>query len=268
MNRLTASALALLAGLASGCTATREETGAVPAAGAEPGGQASRLGRIAADIEARGDPGTALALYERAIEVDGSPAAYVRLGEAYRRLGKLDKAVGAYQAALAKNPDDGPALLGIGSVQVMRGDVDAGLEALARAAPIVRTAEAYNRLGVGQTLAGRPAEAITSYEKAAALAPADLDIRTNLALAHALAGNGGRAVEIMRETARSPSAGVQHRRNLVIVLGLAGQGAEALASPPGGLSPAEVRKLLARAEAIGRQSDPRKRAAILGATAG
>jgi len=191
------------------------------------------LMRVASDIEAQGQTAAALPIYERAVAPD--------------------------------NPD---ALLGLGSALVKAGDPDGAVVALAKAAPIVNTMTAYNRLGVAQTLAGQFAQASQSFDAASALAPDDLDIRTNLALAAALDGQETKAIDATRAVVTSPGAEARHRRNLMIVFGLLGRADEGRAAAPKELSAAEVKKLLARAAAIRAISDAKARAKALGTIMG
>jgi Flp pilus assembly protein TadD len=223
------------------------------------------LARLAADLEGRGQVNAALPLYERAAAMSGGTlSANVRLGDAYMRAGKANRAAVAYRAALAKAPENDEALLGLGFALLKTGDPDGAIAALAQTAPRVNTMQAYNRLAVAQTLAGRFKEAEQSFRSASALAPDDLDIRTNLALTLALDGQENNAIVIMREVVASPSCETRHHRNLVIVFGLYGRVDEGRASMPADMQAAEVDRLLARAGAIRAMPNARARAKALG----
>ena len=223
------------------------------------------LMRVASDVEAQGQINAALPLYERAAAASsGDAAAQARLGDAYTRAGKTDQAVQAYRAALAVAPDNPDALLGLGSAQLKAGDAEAAVVVLAKVAPIIKTMAAYNRLGLAQTLTGQFAQAHESFDAASALAPDDLDIRTNLALAAALEGQETKAIDVARSVVASPGAQPRHRRNLMIVYGLLGLVDEGRATAPKGLSANEAKKLLARATAIRAISDAKARAKALG----
>jgi Flp pilus assembly protein TadD len=222
------------------------------------------LMRVASDIEAQGQIAAALPIYERAAANSSDATAQLRLGDAYTRAGKTDQAIQAYRAALAVAPDNPDALLGLGSALVKAGDADGAVVALAKVAPIVNTMTAYNRLGVAQTLTGQFAQAHESFDAASALAPDDLDIRTNLALAAALEGQETKAIDVARSVVASPGALPRHRRNLMIVYGLLGLVDEGRAAAPKGLSASEAKKLLARAMAIRAISDAKARAKALG----
>jgi Flp pilus assembly protein TadD len=263
--RLASCALATLLGfLLAGC-GTQSWLGA--AASTE---KPDRVGlmRVASDIEAQGEIEAALPIYERAAATSSDATAQLRLGDAYTRAGKTDQAIKAYRAALAVAPDNPDALLGLGSALVKAGDPDGAVVALAKVAPIVNTMTAYNRLGVAQTLAGQFAQAHQSFDAASALAPDDLDIRTNLALAAALDGQETKAIDATRAVVASPGAEARHRRNLMIVFGLLGRADEGRAAAPKELSADEVKKLLARATAIRAISDAKARAKALGTIMG
>jgi Flp pilus assembly protein TadD len=224
------------------------------------------LVRLAKDIEAHGESDTAIKLYQQTVALSGNaPDANVRLGEAYMRANRIKPAMDAYRAALVKDPDDNDALLGLGAALVQSGSVDEGLADLAKAAPNVGTAAAYNRLGVAQMMVGQFANAQASFEKGRALSPDDLDIATNLALAAALGGEAEKAAALAREIAQSPAAQDRHRRNLIIALGIIGRSRdEARTVAPPGLSQHELAALLKHAETIREASDPKVRAKALG----
>jgi Flp pilus assembly protein TadD len=276
--------IVVAAGFLSGCATAPGWRGQVSADGdqgalasdpAPPGqpafGDGGREGllRLAADVEAHGQSDVALSLYRRAVTVSAeTPSAYVQLGDACQRAGKLDEAIDAYREALGKSPDDATAMLGIGTALVRKGKPEEGLDPLFKAAPIVNTAAAYDRLGVAQTLVGAFPQAETSFDRAAELAPDDLDIRTNSALAAALAGHDDTAVATIREVVGSERAELRHQRDFIIVLGLIGRGAEARTAASSGLSQSELRSLLARASTIRAMTSPKARAKALGTITG
>lgn len=184
----------------SGCQTSK--TGSVQAKAQGPSPQSERLVKLADDIEARGESDSAIALYQRAaVMPDAKASAFVKAGDANLRAGYPAEAAKAYQSALAKAPNDGGAMLGLGSAMIDAGDVDAGMRALAQAAPLVNTSSAYNRLGVAQTFAGQTVEAQTTFAQALKLAPGGLDIETNMALAAALEDNSATALPLVQKTA-------------------------------------------------------------------
>ena len=226
------------------------------------------LMRVASDIEAQGQAAAALPIYERAAAASNDTKTQLRLADAYARSGKTDQAIQTYRTVLAAAPDNPDALLGLGSALVRAGDPDGAVAVLAKVAPVANTMSAYNRLGVAQTLAGQFAQAHLSFDAASALAPDDLDIRSNLALAAALDGQEAKAMDATRALIKSPGAEARHRRNLMIVFGLLGRAEEGRAAAPKGLSASEVKRLLARATQIRAMSDAKERAKALGTIMG
>jgi Flp pilus assembly protein TadD len=252
-----------------GCATASRPDAFRSTAGADVGQRGDRLLQLAAEFEARGDTTAALALYERAAAVPSDVlVANIRLGDAYARTDNFKKAIQAYRAALATDPNSGEALLGLGTALISTNNIDGGVAALGRAAPIVNTGIAYNRLGLAQIFAGRLPEAIASLERAVALAPGDLDFRTNLALAAALDGRDDRAIVLAWQIGGSPRAETRHRRNLIIVLGLFGRASEARGAIVGEIPASEVQALLARAGAIRAIKDVKARAKALGTIMG
>ncbi len=251
----------------AGCQTGKTDAEKAKAQG--PSTQSERLIKLADDIDARGESDTAMALYQRAAAMpDAKPSALVKAGEAYMRAGYPTEAAKAYQAALAKAPDDGQAMLGLGSAMMETGDIDAGMRALAQAAPLVNTSSAYNRLGVAQTFAGQTGEAQATFTKALKLAPGDLDIETNMSLAAALEGNAATALPLAQKISAASNAQLHHKRNAVVVFGLLGQADQVKASPPIGLTTKEVDTLLARARSIRAKGSTQAKAKALGSILG
>lgn len=265
MRTLVIVLITVSSAVLSGCASVPNPNGFQSAAGPSVGQRGDRLLQFATEVEAQGDTIAAIALYRQAAAVpDSAIAASIRLGDAYARIDNHKSAIEAYSAALAQDPNSGEALLGLGAALIRTNNIDAGLAALGRAAPMVNTAVAYNRLGLAQTFAGRMPEAMASLERAAALAPTDLDIRTNLALAAALDGRDERAFALAQEVAASPKVEALHRRNLIIVLGLSGRAVDARGEIAGEIPASEVKALLARAGAIRTIKDVKARAKMLG----
>lgn len=230
--------------------------------------QPDRLANLAKEIEGRGEQGTALSLYARAAAMpDASASVSVQAGDAYLRSGHVDEAVTAYKAALAKSPNNGSALLGLGSALVDSGDLDAGIRTLTTAAPVVGTSRAYNRLGVAQTMAGQTQGAISAFQQALKIAPGDVDVLSNMALAAALQNDSATADQAIQQVNASGKAQLFHKRNLVLVSGLLGRDDQMRASAPPGLSSSEVTQILAKARKIRSKSTLTAKGAALAAAA-
>jgi Flp pilus assembly protein TadD len=228
--------------------------------------QAEKLLRLASDMQAHGgDRASWLSLYEQAVIASGNDAAYeLRLAAAYNDAGQTADTLKTFRSVLAKDPSNGAALMGLGSTLIKTGALDKGIEAFENAAPQLNSPVAYTRLGVAYTQAGKVKEACTALERAHKLAPDDLDITTNLALASALASDYDKAVTLMREVTASSGVQPQHRHNLVLVLALAGQPDQAREAARQVLKPGEIETLLSRAAAIRGMSEPKARAKALG----
>jgi Flp pilus assembly protein TadD len=228
--------------------------------------QAERLMKLASDMQAHGgEKASWLSLYEQAVIASGNDPAYMlRLAAVYNDAGQTADALKTYRSLLAKNPSNGAALMGLGTTLVKTGALDKGIEALANAAPLLNSPLAYTRLGVAYTQAGKVKEACTALDTAHKLAPGDLDITTNLALASALAGDYDKAVALTRTVMASSGVQPEHRHNLVLVLALAGQPDQAREAARQVLTQSEVDALLARATTIRGLSEPKARAKALG----
>lgn len=220
--------------------------------------------RIADQIEARGSVETALPLYERAASSPSADATtFTRLADAYAKIGRNSDAEQVYRSALVKRSDYGPALLGLGGVLLRTGRSEEGLVALVRGAPLVNQAPAYDRLGVAHMAMGQPREALASFEQAHTMAPADIDITTNLALAAAVSGQYDKAASLAKQINTTPDLKDYHRRNLVLILGIAGRAEDARLAGTH-LDPVIVDQLLGQARDLRAIASPKARALALG----
>jgi len=234
---------------------------ATPAASSVEG---DRLLQLAAEVDRRGDPGSAVALYERAAVLSNeSPEVLLRLGEARLSSGDPQGAARAFRGLLARQASEPRALLGLGTALLQTGEVNRASETLAQAAPLIGTAVAYNRLGAAALLAGKREEGLAALVRAHELAPDNLDISTNLALALALGDRGHEAVGTMAQVVRSPLARASHQRQQLLVLTLAGQEQQIARALPD-ISARERSDLISKARAIKVLQDPADRARALG----
>lgn len=224
-----------------------------------------RFMRLAADVEKRGDPATAAALYERASTQPGAGLeVWLKLGQT--RLDSRDPrgAERAFQQALELEPNNAQGLLGLGTAQLREGKLERAVNALSQAASTSKQPVAYNRLGIAQILRGQPGAAQAAFKQSLSLAPADLDTQSNLALAYALGGQSQQALSDIRKVSQSPRAQARHQRNELLVMVLAGHEQDALSTPLDDISPAERQQLLVEARRIKAISDPRAQARELG----
>lgn len=276
ISGLTMCALGLMSCASSQSSQTAQATDplagnavAAQADNSEPGSQADKLLRLAADIEARGSLATALPLYERAANSgSGQALPHIKLGDAYMRLGRPADAAPAYRTALSYETENGFALLGLGSAFIQLGQLTEGRDKLAEAADRLKTATAYDRLGVANIFLGNPDEALASFEQAHALDGNDLDVISNLALAAVLLKQNEKAVSLMYRISGSAKAQNHHWHNLVLVLGIADKAEEAKKLVAQNLNSAEVETTLKKAQKISSIEDTKKRAQALGTVQG
>lgn len=252
----------LLAGTAiSGCVATTAEQSAA----SKPVNEQSRLMNIARDIEAKGESGTALALYERAAEMSTTDSSiHVKLGNARMKDGDSDGAEKAYRSALQINPQDANALLGLGTLQLQRGEANSAARTLAPAAQAINSVSAYNKLGTALVLAGDGAGAEGAFAKALALQPSNLDTKTNLALAQALSNKLPDASTTMDNVVASPLAEKRHFINYMIILSLSGDAAHARAIDVPDMPANQKNQILAKAAKLRSIQSPAERAQAIG----
>jgi Flp pilus assembly protein TadD len=249
----------MVAGLLGGCAANPEQRTLSASAEVPSDG----LVRLAADIEAHGEIDTALALYKQAAEETHDASAFVRLGEACARAGRIDPAIGAFRSALHHDADNADALLGLGSALVRKKALTDAIAVLEKAASRSETPGIWDKLGLAQTLAGRFAAGRDSLERASKLNPTDVGILSDLALAEALVGHGERATELASQVVRS-GAEQHHARSAVVTLVLAGQPDSAREIADLNMAHRDVDDLLRRAAAIRTMPTPEARAQALG----
>lgn len=141
-------------------------------------------------------PGHAAARYNLAIlrRADGrladaadllAPLAFrmarLQLAAVERQRGRLDHAAAAYLALVTADAADAEGWAGLGSIRAMAGDADAAGQALARALALAPASAGWWADLGHLHRSPRPAEAIKSYGRAAALAPGDAVIAHHLA---------------------------------------------------------------------------------------
>lgn len=233
-----------------------------------PLGDHDRLMALAEQVRRGGDPASAAALYERAVrQGDDSPDLLRALGETRLAAGDAAGAAEAFRDLLRQDDEDPQALLGLGTAELQLGRFDRAVRTLEQAASALGTAQAYNRLGTAQVLAGRFGDAQAAYGTAIDQAPGDLDIRSNLALALALNDQADAAQRAIAAVARSPLAEPHHLRQQMLVLTLIGDEAGA-AQALAGLPEQDRLALLAEARSIRQLDDPAARARAIGLLTG
>ncbi|KJZ64576.1 tetratricopeptide repeat protein [Pseudomonas fluorescens] len=230
-----------------------------------PDGNYERFMRLAADVEKRGDPATAAALYERAAEQPGADVdVWLKLGQTRLASGDSRGAERAFQQVLELAPKNAQGMLGLGNAQLRQGKLDRAINALTQAANVSREPTAYNLLGIAQILRGQSGEAQAAFKQSLSLAPGDLDTQANLALAYALSGQSQLALSSIRNVSQSPRAQARHQRNELLVMVLAGRAQDVMSTSLDDIPPTERRQLMAEAERIKAIEDPQAQARELG----
>jgi tetratricopeptide (TPR) repeat protein len=137
---------------------------------------------------------------DRANGDDGAVSAALlqaRLGETARRLGNLDKALRAYEAAHELAPDASPVLRGLAALREQRGEwrEAAALYGVASeradALPVAERVDLFTRLGRCEAEAGERAAALAAYDKVLALEPQNRPAAEAVARLHADQGDFG-----------------------------------------------------------------------------
>ncbi|MDR3530981.1 MAG: SPOR domain-containing protein [Rhodopila sp.] len=155
---------------------------------------------------------------DRAVEHPYNVAPMVAKADALYAKGVADDARNTYRLALALDPSDAGAQMGLGRTLVgsdPRAAEAAFLAVLVREPDNVR---ALNDLGVARDMQGHHDEAQKAYRQALAVAPKDADVRTNLGLSLALSGDGAQAVQMLQPVAKAAEATPTQRANLALAM--------------------------------------------------
>lgn len=244
-----ALALSILAGCASNSTLSTQET---------------RLTSLTQELSRHGDTASAVTLYERAAaSMPDNPDIVLALGKAHLRNGNPRAAAEAFRQVYRMRSGDPDAVLGLGYASLLEGDVERAYALVAEAAPKLNTYMAYNLLGITATLNGDFSGAHAAFGSAQTLAPENLEIKSNQALAYALNNDMPDAIQQITAVTASPLAESHHVRRQALILVLASQDEQAkklLRTMPKN----EQASLLGQARRIREISDPAERAAAIG----
>jgi tetratricopeptide (TPR) repeat protein len=132
-----------------------------------------------------GNLDAALEAMERSVGINaGSIRSYINLSRIHNARGEPEKARAAAELALAIDPENATALYQLGRSQYNLGRIDEAAETLALCIGFDQAAaEAHNLLGLVRLQGDENAEALVSFEAAAALKPDVAYIQNNLGLA-------------------------------------------------------------------------------------
>jgi Flp pilus assembly protein TadD len=118
----------------------------------------------------------------------GNGAAMVAKGDALYALGEMDQASEVYRAAVAADPDNVAAQMGLGRTLVRTAPQEAEARFLVVLAKQPDNAIALNNLGIARDLQGQHEQAQQAYRQALAVKPEMTEVKTNLALSLSLTG--------------------------------------------------------------------------------
>lgn len=248
---------------ASACGAVQQPTGA-----GQNGKAAEMQAKIAMDVarneRAVGDAAQAIDYYRSARELDPSRwvAASTDLGDTLLEIGKPNEAAEAYREALARSPNNGPALNGLGVALVKLGQPAAAIDALHKGLAATPDPRAFRALGVAEDLLGHFNDAVADCKNGLVHFPDDQGLREDLGLSQAFNGDFDAAIATMRAAAASPNAAMRDQLNLALVLGLAGRPAEAAQVAAANMDEASVQNNLAYYAHL-RAIAPSERVALL-----
>lgn len=184
--------------------------------------KAAQALRMAETIATQGDPASARAFYMRAVAHDPrQPEAVIGLARAAAAAGEVEEAAQAYGEALALAPGDRELPYEFGRVLLATGRSGEAAVQLARfVADNPADARGYSALGIARDTSGDHAGAQTAYLDGLVVAPDHAGLRNNLALSLAFAGQYRDALAVLDELADEGQPGT--RRNLALVHALAG----------------------------------------------
>lgn len=154
--------------------------------------------------------------------------ATIGYARALKAAGEKEKALNMLQQAAINNPDLRPIASEQGRIALDLGQLDYAEKALARAddptKPDWKVASARGTLAAKR---GDRKSAITLFEQAQTLAPAEPSVLNNLALAYALDGRPAEAETLLKGAAGKGGDITKIRQNLALVLGVQGKFEEA-----------------------------------------
>lgn len=171
-------------------------------------------------------------------------AALVVKGDALSALNRAEEASASYSQALAAEPTNTGAQIGLGRLRLRSDPAEAQALFLAVLQREPRNLVALNNLGVSYDLQGDHAGAQAAYRKALGADPTRRATAVNLALSMALSGQSSQALPVLQPLAADANATRRERHDLAAVLAISGDknGAREILSAD--LSPAQVQTAL------------------------
>ena len=136
----------------------------------------------------------AMIAFEEAARLDehlaSKPEFNCRLANLYFRHQRHSDAIRSFLRALEIQPNNAPALWGLGLALIGEGRIDDAIPTFERHTELQpESAESHSGLGMALAMSNRYAEAVRAYTVAVRLDPNDANIRSDLAAMHALSGD-------------------------------------------------------------------------------
>jgi Flp pilus assembly protein TadD len=183
---------------------------------------------------AAGAPAMALRVAEIVLQRQPNDvAALMAKADALYAMGATDDASIAYRQAVARDPSNSGAQIGLGRT-LIRSDPHAAeaafLAALTRQPDNER---ALNNLGIARDMQGLHEDAQKAYRQALTISPDSTDVQTNLGLSLALSGDRAAAVRTLQPIAAMPEALPIQRADLAMAMAQPGSSPQTstIASP-------------------------------------
>ncbi len=173
--------------------------------------------------------------------------------------GKISKAVGLAEAAVAASPRDGSYRALLGQAYLNDGRFASATAALTEAMELGTTdSNTIIALTLAQIAQGKTADAIALLQAHQDTVPA-----SDTGLALALAGDNEGAIYVLSEAARAPGAGARTRQNLALAFALAGRWAQARILASQDLSPEKLEARMAEWSKLAETPNTQLRVASL-----
>ena len=179
------------------------------------------------------------AMAEAPSRAAGKPAVAAKSADQARaalEAGKVSKAVGLAEAAVAGSPRDASYRALLGQAYLNDGRFASATSALTEAMELGATdSNTIIALTLAQIAQGKSAEAISLLQAHRDTVPA-----SDIGLALALAGDSEGAIYVLTDAARAPDASARTRQNLALAFALSGRWAQAQILASQDLSPAKL----------------------------
>lgn len=234
----------------SGCAQTERQNNVAPTAAATPAPSTpSNVNALslAQNLEADGNYANAAVMYQQAVANNPQNIqAILGLGDSYLATGVLDQAALAYAQALEIDPNNSRALRGLASARIMKGEPQFATAQLEKAIQIdPKDYKAMNTLGVAQDMLSRHADAQASYRNILKSDPKNQSAKNNLALSLALTGNTTESIRLLEEIGGSTRSTAISKQNLALVYAAAGRPEDAMMLAQSGAAPGTVQQVAA-----------------------